>query len=84
MEKIRLLLRLSSNISSGCGQIHTIIEKERVYDFLAGLNVEYGQFGSGSWSNPLSLLWQAYFYVQQEESHRSFVIHPTSKDKDSC
>ncbi|KAK6932088.1 Retrotransposon Copia-like, N-terminal [Dillenia turbinata] len=59
-----------------------LVEKERIYDFLAGLNMEYDQI----WvqvlgKDPLPSLRQTYSYVQQEESRRSAMIHTVSVEK---
>ncbi|KAK6921131.1 Retrotransposon Copia-like, N-terminal [Dillenia turbinata] len=59
-----------------------LVENERIYDFLAGLNMEYDQI----WvqvlgKDPLPSLRQTYSYVQQEESKRSAMIHTVSVEK---
>nr|CAD1831665.1 unnamed protein product [Ananas comosus var. bracteatus] len=56
-----------------------LIEKERVYDFLAGLQAEFDPIRVQVLGrDPFPSLREAYAYVQQEESRRNVMIyHPT-------
>ena len=55
-----------------------LIEKERVYDFLAGLNDIFDQIRVQVLGrDPFPSLWQAYSHVQQEESRRNVML-PTA------
>ncbi|KAA8546860.1 hypothetical protein F0562_003289 [Nyssa sinensis] len=57
-------------------------EKERVYDFLAGLNDEYDQSrGQVLGRDPFPTLQQAYAFIQQEESRRGVMIHTPTQDR---
>jgi hypothetical protein len=48
-----------------------LVEKERIYDFLAGLNVEYDQIRvQVLGKEALPFLRQTYSYVPQEESRK--------------
>ncbi|KAJ7978776.1 Retrovirus-related Pol polyprotein from transposon TNT 1-94 [Quillaja saponaria] len=53
-----------------------VVDKERVYDFLAGLNLEYDQIRVQVLErDPFPNLRQTYAYVQQEESRRIAMLH---------
>ncbi|KAJ7961715.1 Retrovirus-related Pol polyprotein from transposon TNT 1-94 [Quillaja saponaria] len=53
-----------------------VVDKERVYDFLAGLNLEYDQIRVQVLGrDPFPNLRQTYAYVQQEESRRIAMLH---------
>ncbi|XP_058002238.1 uncharacterized protein LOC131179411 [Hevea brasiliensis] len=53
-----------------------LVEKERIYDFLTGLNMGYDQIRVPVLGkNPLPTLRQTYSYVQHEKSRRSAMIH---------
>ncbi|KAJ7972159.1 Retrovirus-related Pol polyprotein from transposon TNT 1-94 [Quillaja saponaria] len=59
-----------------------VVDKERVYDFLAGLNLEYDQIrvqvlGRDHFPN----LRQTYAYVQQEESRRIAMLHVVTRER---
>ena len=58
------------------------VEKERVYDFLAGLNLEYDQIRVQVLGrSPFPTLREAYALVQQEESCRSAMVHAPVLDR---
>jgi hypothetical protein len=57
-----------------------MIEEERIYEFLGGLNSNYDPvrvqiFGK----EPLPSLQVVISYIQNEESHRSTMLHPSSQ-----
>lgn len=59
-----------------------MVENEHVFYFLAGLNTEYDQI----WvqvlgKTPFPSLYEAYSYVQQEESHRAVMLYNLSLEK---
>ncbi|XP_043704538.1 uncharacterized protein LOC122654487 [Telopea speciosissima] len=57
-------------------------DKFRVYDFLAGLNVEYDQLRAQVLSrDPFPTLEQAYSLIQLEYSHHSAMLPPSSQDR---
>ena len=59
-----------------------LIEKERVYDFLAGLNNEYDQIRIQVLGKvPFPTLEEAFSYVQQEESRRSAMLYTVPTEK---
>ncbi|CAL5418427.1 unnamed protein product [Camellia sinensis] len=69
-----------------CSQDATLfqqtVEKERVYDFLAGLNLEYDQIRVQVLGrSPFPTLREAYALVQQEESRRSAMVHSSIQDR---
>ncbi|XP_073282737.1 uncharacterized protein, partial [Primulina huaijiensis] len=56
-------------------KFHTLVEKERVYDFLAGLNDVFDQIRvQVLGKDPFPSLRHAYNYVQQEESRRNAMM----------
>ncbi|XP_058188017.1 uncharacterized protein LOC131304703 [Rhododendron vialii] len=58
------------------------IEKERVYDFLAGLDVEYDPIGVQVLGRvPFPSLGEAYAIVQQEESRRGAMLQAPTSDR---
>ena len=58
------------------------LEKERVYDFLAGLDVEYDQIRVQVLGRvPFPSLGEAYAIVQQEESRRGAMLHTPPSDR---
>lgn len=59
-----------------------LVEKERVYDFLAGLNLGYDPVQIQILEkDPFPTLMQAYSYVQGEESRRNPMLHSPSQDR---
>jgi hypothetical protein len=63
-------------------QIKKMIEEERIYEFLGGLNSEYDPmrvqiFGK----EPLPSLQVVISYIQNEESRRSTMLHPSSQNQ---
>jgi hypothetical protein len=59
-----------------------LVEKERIYDFLIGLNIEYDQIRvQVLGKEPLPSLRQTYSYVQQEDSRRSAMIYIATVEK---
>jgi len=61
-------------------KIKKMIEEERIYEFLGGLNSEYDLvwvqiFGK----EPLPSLQEVFSYIQNEESRRSTMLHPSSQ-----
>ncbi|XP_028084053.1 uncharacterized protein LOC114285227 [Camellia sinensis] len=57
------------------------VEKECVYDFLAGLKLEYDQIHAQVLGrSPFPTLCEAYALVQQEESSRSAMVHSSIQD----
>ena len=61
---------------------HKLIEKERVYDFLAGLNDVFDQIGIQVLGrDPFPSLRQAYIYVLQEESRRNAMLLAISNER---
>jgi hypothetical protein len=57
-----------------------MIEEEHIYEFLGGLNSEYNPvrvliFGE----EPLPSVQEVFFYIQNDESHRSTMLHPSSQ-----
>lgn len=74
------------NFHAVCSQDATIfrqmVSKERVYDFLAGLNIEYDQIRVQILGcDPFPTVREAYAYVQQEESRRSAMVHQPLQDR---
>ena len=67
---------------SDAAKFQKLIEKERVYDFLAGLQTEFDpirvQVLGG---DPFPSLRETYAYVQQEESRRSVMLHQISHER---
>jgi hypothetical protein len=58
------------------------LEKERVYDFLAGLDIEYDPIRVQVLGRlPFPSLGEAYAIVQQEESRRGAMVHTISSDR---
>ncbi|KAJ8772365.1 hypothetical protein K2173_027542 [Erythroxylum novogranatense] len=56
--------------------IQNMIEKERVYDFLAGLNSEFDQLRvQVIGRSPFPSLEEAHSYIQQEETRRSAMLY---------
>ena len=61
--------------------IQQTVEKECVYDFLAGLNLEYDQICIQVLGrSPFPSLREAYALDQQEESRRSAMVHSSIQD----
>ncbi|KAI8535197.1 hypothetical protein RHMOL_Rhmol10G0155100 [Rhododendron molle] len=59
-----------------------MLEKERVYDFLAGLDIEYDQIRVHVLGYvPFPSLGEAYAIVQQEESMRGATLHTPTFDR---
>src|SRR5262249_44784276 len=59
-----------------------LLAKERVYDFLAGLNNEFDQIRVHVLGKtPFPSLEEAYSYVQQEESRRSAMLYVPQVEK---
>ncbi|KAJ7951046.1 Retrovirus-related Pol polyprotein from transposon TNT 1-94 [Quillaja saponaria] len=59
-----------------------VVDKERVYDFLAGLNLEYDQIRVQVLGrDPFPNLRQTYAYVQQEESRRIAMLHVVTRER---
>ncbi|KAJ7954402.1 Retrovirus-related Pol polyprotein from transposon TNT 1-94 [Quillaja saponaria] len=59
-----------------------VVDKERVYDFLAGLNLEYDQIRVQVLGrDPFPNLRQSYAYVQQEESRRIAMLHVVTRER---
>jgi cobalamin biosynthesis Mg chelatase CobN len=63
-------------------QIKKMIEEERIYEFLCGLNSEYDPvrvhiFGK----EPLPSLQEVFSYIQNEESRRSTMFHSSSQSQ---
>ncbi|XP_019256261.1 PREDICTED: uncharacterized protein LOC109234647 [Nicotiana attenuata] len=59
-----------------------LVEKERIYDFLAGLNPEYDQIRVQVLGKvPFPSLGDAYYYVQQEESRRGVMLYSAPTEK---
>jgi hypothetical protein len=61
-------------------KIKKMIEEERIYEFLGGLNSKYDLvrvqiFGK----EPLPSLQEVFSYIQNEESRRSTILHPISQ-----
>ncbi|GAV69507.1 hypothetical protein CFOL_v3_13008 [Cephalotus follicularis] len=58
------------------------VDKERVFDFLAGLTIEYDQTRSQILGrDPFPSLRQAYAYVQKDESRQSAMILSNTQDR---
>jgi hypothetical protein len=74
------------NLLTKCAEdalnIKKMIEEERIYELLAGLNSEYDpvrvQILGG---DPFSSVREAFSYVQNEESRRSTMLHSISQAK---
>ncbi|XP_058188911.1 uncharacterized protein LOC131306592 [Rhododendron vialii] len=61
---------------------HQMVEKERIYDFLAGLDIEYDPIRVQVLGRvPFPTLGEAYACVQQEESRRSAMVRPSIPDR---
>jgi hypothetical protein len=61
-------------------KIKMMIEEERIYEFLGGLNSEYDLVRIHIFEKePLSYLQEVFSYIQNEESHRSTMLHPSSQ-----
>ncbi|KAJ7968090.1 Retrovirus-related Pol polyprotein from transposon TNT 1-94 [Quillaja saponaria] len=59
-----------------------VVDKEKVYDFLAGLNLEYDQIRVQVLGrDPFPNLRQTYAYVQQEESRRITMLHVVTRER---
>ncbi|KAJ7950679.1 Retrovirus-related Pol polyprotein from transposon TNT 1-94 [Quillaja saponaria] len=59
-----------------------VVDKERVYDFLAGLNLEYDQIRVQVLGrDPFPNLRQTYAYVHQEESRRIAMLHVVTRER---
>nr|XP_009774423.1 PREDICTED: uncharacterized protein LOC104224462 [Nicotiana sylvestris]XP_016490473.1 PREDICTED: uncharacterized protein LOC107810229 [Nicotiana tabacum] len=67
---------LQAKCSNDAVLFQQLIEKERVYDFLAGLNQKYDQIRVQVLGKvPFPSLEDAYSYVQQEESRRGVMLY---------
>nr|CAD1835548.1 unnamed protein product [Ananas comosus var. bracteatus] len=79
MAGIRLLQDFQAECPADAAKFQKLIEKERVYDFLAGLQAEFDPIRVQVLGrDPFPSLREAYAYVQQEESRRNVMIyHPT-------
>ena len=63
---------------SDIAKIQKLMEKERVFDFLARLNVEHDQVRVQILGkDPFPSLMQSYSFIQQEESHKHVMLTPT-------
>eukprot|EP00257_Ricinus_communis_P026984 XP_025014398.1 uncharacterized protein LOC112536055 [Ricinus communis] len=73
---------LQASCTADATKFHKIMEKERVYDFLAGLNDVYDQIRVQVLGrDPLPSLRQAYSHVQQEESRRNAMLPTISTER---
>jgi hypothetical protein len=62
-----------------------MIEEERIYEFLGGLNSEYDPVRVQILGKePLPSLQMVISYIQNEESRRSTMLHPNSQTQSSC
>jgi hypothetical protein len=61
-------------------KIKKMIEDERIYEFLGGLNLEFDLVRVLIFrKEPLPLLQKAFSYIQNLESRRSTMLHSSSK-----
>lgn len=70
---------IQDDCAADSAKFKKMVAKERLYDFLAGLNLEYDPVRIQILEkDPFPTLMQAYSYVQREESRRSAISHSIS------